>query len=101
MTLVVCLSECASVTTVGSGKVDKLIDMLFQEAAGYGPKELNSVRRGCALAPPGEYNGLICVAVVMRPVDTVTAATRFFLSFRPFSAVQLYTPLLASVKRLL
>ena len=81
MTLVVCLSECASVTTVGSGKVDKLIDMLFQEAAGYGPKELNSVRRGRALAPPGEYNGLICVAVVMRPVDTVTAATRFsFLS---------------------
>ena len=44
------------------------------EADSCGSKEPCIVRR-CTLAPPGEYNGMICAAVAILPVATITAAT--------------------------
>ena len=37
------------------------------------------IRRGCTLAPPDEYSGMICAAAAMRDVTTFAAATFFVI----------------------
>jgi len=48
------------------------------------------IRRGCTLAPPDEYSGMICAAVAMRDVTTFAAATFFCYRCVNVATVQLY-----------
>ena len=64
----------ALLTIVIPAKTDEPIVMPLEGELARGPSKPR-VRWGCTLAPPGEYNDLICAAVAMRAVTAITGAS--------------------------
>jgi len=64
-------SICVLGTPVSCAKTDEPTEMQFAVENWRRALE-ECTRRKCTLAPPGEYNGLICAAAAMRFVATVT-----------------------------
>jgi len=62
-----------------SYKNTELMEMPFEGQTRLGPRNYDALDGGCTLVPPGTFSGLICAAVVMLPVATITVATGYHL----------------------